>query len=74
MNFSNDYSHRNDGTGVAITFGMCLPAACSLNLIENNFNDLLHEKENNMSIIIPSETCVFEEYASEFKSTDKIMM
>ncbi|XP_031625866.1 nose resistant to fluoxetine protein 6-like [Contarinia nasturtii] len=59
----------------SFTFGVCLPAACSLNLIEASFNNLIRKTDNNdVSVVLLNNTCLFEESASKINILDKIAL
>lgn len=58
----------------AFTFGLCLPRACSLDLLQPAFNDVIQQIESKFSVILPQNTCQFEESPSELNTLDLFAM
>ncbi|XP_055304016.1 uncharacterized protein LOC129569308 [Sitodiplosis mosellana] len=56
--------------GPGFTFGVCVPAACSLNMLEPIINKLIHAKTKNVSISFNTNTCQLEESPSELSTLD----
>lgn len=59
---------------MAITFGTCLPAVCSVDLLEPIINKLIADKVGNVSLKWNSARCQMEENYSELKTIDKITL
>lgn len=59
---------------MAITFGTCLPAVCSVELLEPILNKLIQEKVSNVSLKWNSTRCQLEENYSELKTIDKFTL
>lgn len=56
--------------GPAISIGLCLPAACSSEHLENVTNTMFYKNEDNMKVHIPINTCQAQEYATELNTLD----
>lgn len=63
-------SRSDTQLGQYITFGICLPASCSLDLLEPLFNDLMHEQVKNISVKLNKATCQFADNTTELKPID----
>lgn len=57
---------------MAITTGLCLPASCSVTLIESIINETLASKK--ILYQIPKSTCQFEEDATDVRTLDYVTM
>lgn len=61
--------------GPSISIGMCLPHVCSVDHLESMLNQMIRARSiNNVTIIIPKNSCQFEERASKLKTLDLIAM
>ncbi|XP_055304069.1 nose resistant to fluoxetine protein 6-like isoform X1 [Sitodiplosis mosellana] len=56
--------------GPTITFGICLPVPCSLDLLEPLINELIHEKVQNISVQLNRNSVQFQENDFELKTID----
>lgn len=56
--------------GPDISIGLCLPAACSPDQLEQVINEVLHKNGDSMKVQIPQNTCQSEEYATELTTLD----
>lgn len=62
------FFYRPD-TGSALSFGLCVPAACSMNFLQN-YVDHINSKKVTIKLI--EKSCQLEEYASELTTLDWI--
>lgn len=58
----------------AFTFGICLPSACSLDLLQPAFNELIQQKDSKFSVLLPQETCQIKETPSDLNTLDVFAM
>lgn len=60
---------------MGITFGLCVPASCSVSTMESFINNAIPESfRKNVSVVIPSNTCQFEENASKLETLDIVTL
>lgn len=58
----------------AFTFGICLPSACSIEILQPAFNDHIQQIGNKFSVLLPQHTCQFEETPSKLNTLDRFAM
>lgn len=54
----------------SITLGICLPYACAVDQLESSINRALQAKMSDMMVIIPENSCQYEEIASDWRAID----
>lgn len=57
-----------------ITFGVCFPAACPVEIFEEIFNTLIPKHTNNFAVQLPKDTCQIENNDSKLTNKEKITM
>ena len=60
--------------GIGIGFGTCMPAVCSLHLLEPIINNKLLQNFTKVSVTFPKNTCQIEEIASDYRTIDIVTM